>query len=260
MGQASESCLCYEYRSLTKCSDRSPSLVPIYPHNNNSHDGGNPDYMIWVPPVATNVSGQMESSLRDIYEEAMEEMQAIMTPAPNSQPPAPPSPASPSPAPPPPPPPTPPPVFTIARDIYQTSGRCNYVSPQGDRCPNKMMTKRDSARHWLAVHMRSELEGIEAGEMTMAQASIITTHAQQRAANRYKVYCPLSEGCNIPNRFFIRKDRLMRHIAVCARDQGLVFDGGAWASANMVLQTDMPTVAPEWENKWEAAIWRIFHA
>ena len=180
--------------------------------------------MTWVPPVVTKVSGKMESSLKDIDQEATEEMQAIMAPDPETPPSAPPSPA-----PPPPPRPTPPPVSTIARQIYQTAnGRCNYMSPQGDRCPNKMTTKRDSARHWQADHMRRELEGIEAGAMTMAQASIITTHAQQRAANRYKVYCPLSEGCNIPNRFFSRKDRLMRHVAACARDQGLILDGGAW--------------------------------
>jgi len=112
--------------------------------------------------------------------------------------------------------------------------------------------------------VQKELEDIEAGILTMEAATIITSPAKQIAAERYKLYCPYSNGCKTPEKFFIRQDALVRHMKSCAADQGIKDNtnasANAWAKANMTLTRDRPTACPEWENFWEAAIWRIYHA
>jgi len=217
----------------------------------------------------------MERTVQNVPEPWGTQMQAANTPLaipPILSPyaPTPPivAPLSAAPLPPPPPAhmstaPAPPAAITVARQIYRKSGgRCRYISPQGKPCTRKVKDKRglkDCARHWLASHMQKELADIEAGELSMKKATILTTRSKQKAAERYRVYCPYDK-CNTPEKFYIREDALVRHMGRCAAAPGIQDDAKGWAKANMALNTDRPTVSPQWTNMWEAAIWRIYNA
>jgi len=228
----------------------------------------------------TNASGHMERRVRYISEPWEAQTQAMLDPAipPLAVPPTflPSAPAPPIPAPlcpasllhPPPAhvklAPVPPVAVKVARQIYRMpDGRCTYISPQGKPCSLEMkdtQEAKDWARHWLASHMQKELEDIEAGTLTMKQATILTTHAKRKAAERYRVYCPYRNRCMTRKKWFIRKDALQRHMKRCATAQGIDYDKKAWGKVRMALNADRRIASPHWTNIWEAAIWRIYHA
>ena len=100
--------------------------------------------------------------------------------------------------------------------ILTEDGMCNYVSPEGKACGEPRVKKdRDQARHWITCHMNKELTCIEAGELEMSNARIITTEAKKAVAALYQSSCPVTR-CE-STVLFTRKDALVRHMLICAK-------------------------------------------
>jgi len=206
-----------------------------------------------MPPIATNVRQMEDSRAVPTVERWMEEL------IPNT------APELPSPDPPAPIPqeyPMPSMVVMTAEDIYLTEdGRCNYVSETGKECGEKIGRNKYGARHWLTKHAMKEVELIERGKLNMRRATIITTPEKMEMA---RVYCCFSQ-CRKrrPKTCFIRPDAVDRHLVQCAERYDMAMsrkDVKVWIRKNMELKRHTPKSTFEWQNCWEAAIWRIYQA
>jgi hypothetical protein len=152
--------------------------------------------------------------------------------------------------------------------ILAGDGTCNYVPTDGKACGEKMLRRRDAARHWFTTHAMKELELIESNGLDMGRATIIITEAKKREAGKYIVRCPLSFCKNAlkAEKYHLREESLIRHMNSCVKGENRtraedrqvsISDPQAWTRLNMQLfQYDREV----FRNEFEAAAWRIQNA
>ena len=120
----------------------------------------------------------------------------------------------------------------LLRSILTEDGRCNYVSPEGKPCDFVgRQPDRSQARHWLIVHAMNEAVEIEAGRLTMGQATIVTTEARKDAVLVYATKCPVG-ACRKSERekCFVRLEELLRHVSSCSKRHARKHGRNGWPS------------------------------
>jgi hypothetical protein len=144
-------------------------------------------------------------------------------------------------------------------DMIAVDGRCNYVSPEGERCNKK--PQRQIARHWITCHAMAELKRVQKGELDLAQAIIINTEERERIASEYKTRCPFPfcQNASRADKYHVRLEPLLNHMQGCAKKaahgkrlnpQGLL----AHAKSSLrLLRYDKEVFRDE----FEAAVWMI---
>jgi hypothetical protein len=229
---------------------------PIYTLNNESHDSDNTRNSMYRSPVVTAALEEWDTSSRrnHVAHGAVPEAPAssrILTRTrtrPHRR--------------------TYPYTASLEDMMLAGDGTCNYVPIDGKACGEKMLRRRDAARHWFTTHAMKELQLIDSSSLDMGRATIIKTDAKKRAAGKYIVRCPLSFCKNAlkAEKYHVREEPLIRHMKSCVRRENRtcpedrqvsISDLKTWTRRNMQLfQYDREV----FRNEFEAAAWRIHNA
>ncbi|KAF8489494.1 hypothetical protein JB92DRAFT_3148051 [Gautieria morchelliformis] len=148
-------------------------------------------------------------------------------------------------------------------NLIANTGKCNYVSPEGELCgvSPRSGRNRDLAKHWLTCHAMRELEKIEYGHIEMSQATIITTQARMLVATRFRIRCPHSP-CRKPTCYYVRPEGLAEHLTTCSA--GPDIPPPSYELAKEFAHEWMAEMVQYdrglFRNGYEAAVWKILHA
>ena len=199
--------------------------------NIQSHNDGNISHMTLLPSVVTNVREQLEGGSKNVQRKATADPPRAHVSLP---------------------------PVRVPADIFIKNYRwCSYTFPDGESC-----RARGSAKHWMADHAMMELKKIESGELGESQATILTTQAKRRVAQRYRVYCPYRVNCDLlPGAWLVLPLDVMNHVFWCAKRHNISMskaDAKMWRNNNMALLNSAFSV-PRCKDSWESAIWRIYH-
>jgi hypothetical protein len=143
--------------------------------------------------------------------------------------------------------------------ILTDDGTCNYVSPDGKVCSQRINYGPHRPRHWFTLHAMEELKLIESNDLDMARARIITTEARKLVASKYIARCPFCE--TVRGVYFARKESLIIHMNRCVEIENKRRTADRKISASEWVDSNMPEYdRGEFKNEYEAAIWRLMHA